>query len=153
MYTVEEFDKQKTRILKYILYQKRTEQEVRKKFSNDIEEQLLNDIIDYLKETKYINDRDYIKSAINNYIILKNLSIKEIQFKILAKGINRAELEDYISENIDELQEYEVKSARTIINKKSGLKEIDEIKQYLMRKGYNIDNIKKAIEEESYMSE
>lgn len=49
MYNIEEFDQQKTKILKYILFKKRTEQEVRNKFSKTVPEELLNDIIDYLK--------------------------------------------------------------------------------------------------------
>ena len=32
MYTIEEFDREKTKILKYILYKKRSENEVRTKF-------------------------------------------------------------------------------------------------------------------------
>ena len=32
MYSVEEFDREKTKILKYIMYKKRTENEVRNKF-------------------------------------------------------------------------------------------------------------------------
>ena len=52
MYTIEEFDKEKTRILKYILYKKRTEQEIRRKYSKEIEENLLEDIIEYLKKKK-----------------------------------------------------------------------------------------------------
>ena len=47
MYNIEEFDEQKTKVLKYILFKKRTEQEVRNKFSKTISEELLNDIIDY----------------------------------------------------------------------------------------------------------
>ena len=41
MYTVEEFDQQKTKILKYILYKKITEQEIRKKFASTIDENML----------------------------------------------------------------------------------------------------------------
>jgi len=119
MYTIEEFDKEKTRILKYILYKKRTEKEVRRKFSNEIEENLLEDIIEYLKEAKYINDNDYIERTINNFMILKNLSIKEIQYKLQAKGLTKNQIEDYFSENREELEEYEIKSAKNIANKKS----------------------------------
>ena len=50
MYSVEEFDREKTKILKYIMYKKRTENEVRNKFKLTIEENLLEDIIDYLKD-------------------------------------------------------------------------------------------------------
>ena len=37
---VEEFDKLKTKVLKYILFKKRTEQEVRQKFREDSGEML-----------------------------------------------------------------------------------------------------------------
>ena len=49
MYSIEEFDKAKTKILRYILYKRRTEQEVRTKFKNDIQEEMLDDAIQYLK--------------------------------------------------------------------------------------------------------
>lgn len=148
MYTIEEFDKEKTRILKYILYKKRTEQEIRRKFSKEIEENLLEDIIDYLKEAKYINDNDYIEKTINNFMILKNLSIKEIQYKLLSKGLSKNQVEDYFCENREELEEYETKSASNIIYKKSASMETEEIKQYLLKKGYKLENINRAIEQE-----
>ena len=92
MYTVEEFDKEKTKVLKYILYKKRTEQEVRRKFEQNIEPNLLEDIIEYLKEAKYINDKEYIEKTVNNFIALKNLSIREIQYKLLAKGLSKSDI-------------------------------------------------------------
>lgn len=141
MYELEEFDKQKTKILKYILYKKRTENEIRTKFAGTMEDNLLEDIIDYLKEAKYINDKEFIEKTVNNFMILKNLSIKEIKYKLLAKGISKKIIEDYIYENKDELEEYEKKSATNIINKKQNTMELDEIKQYLLKKGYKSDNI------------
>ena len=146
MYTIEEFDKEKTKVLKYIIYKKRSEQEVRKKFSGTIEENLLEDIIEYLKQANYIDDKEYIQKTVNNFIALKNLSIKEIRYKLLAKGLNKSEIEDYIYENKEELETYETKSAENLIYKKASSMEQDEIKEYLLKKGYQIDNINKAIE-------
>ena len=146
MYAVEEFDKEKTKVLKYILYKKRTEQEIRKKFSKTIDENMLEDIIQYLKDAKYIDDNEFIERAINNFIILKNLSIKEIQYKLLAKGLSKNNIEDYVSEHREELEQYEIKSAQNIFYKKSQSMEQEEIKQYLLKKGYKIENINKAIE-------
>ena len=146
MYTIEEFDKEKTRVLRYILYKKRSEQEVRTKFEKTIDGELLEDIIEYLKEAKYINDKEYIEKTVNNFKILKNLSIREIQYKLMAKGLKRNDIEDYIYENKEELEEYETKSASNIIYKKSASMESDDIKQYLLRKGYKIENINKAME-------
>ena len=148
MYTIEEFDKEKTKVLKYIMFKKRTEYEVRKKFSNTIDNEMLDDIIDYLKEAKYIDDGEYIRRTVNNFMILKNLSIKELKYKLLAKGLNKNDIEDYIYENKEELEEYEIKSISNIIYKKSLSMEQDEIKQYLLKKGYKSENISKAIEEQ-----
>ena len=145
MYTVEEFDKQKTRVFKYILYKKRTEHEVRKKFSSTMDENML-DIIEYLKEAKYIDDHEFIEKTINNFMALKNLSIKEIQYKLIAKGLSKNEIEDYLYENKEELEQYEIKSAENILYKKSISMDQEEIKQYLLKKGYKLENINKAIE-------
>ena len=147
MYTVEEFDKEKTKVLKYVLYKKRSENEIRQKFSKNIEENLLEDIIDYLKEAKYIDDKEYIRKTVNNFIALKNLSIREIEYKLYSKGIKKQDIEDYIHKNREELNEYEIKSARNIVNKKVTSLEIEEIKKYLTKKGYKKDNVNTALED------
>lgn len=143
----EEFDKEKTRVLKYLLYKKRTEQEIRKKFSSQMDENMLEDIIAYLKEARYINDREFLEKTVHNFMLLKNLSIKEIQYKLIEKGLNRNEIEDYLCENKEELEQYEIKSAGNIFYKKSISMEKEEIKQYLLKKGYRLENINKAMEE------
>ena len=118
MYSKEELDKAKTKILKYILYKKRTENEVRNKFKNEYTEELLEDVIEYLKEAKYIDDEDYIKRAVNNFKLLKKMSITEVKYKLQTKGINRNLIEDYIYKNKEELTEYEINSEEKIIMKK-----------------------------------
>lgn len=147
MYTIEEFDKEKTKVLKYIIYKKRSEQEIKNKFAKTIDENMLEDIIEYLKEANYINDKEFIEKTINNFKILKNLSIKEMKYKLMAKGLNKDDVEDYFYENKEELEEYETKSASNIIYKKSDSMEQDEIKQYLLKKGYKMDSINRAFEE------
>ena len=148
MYSIEEFDREKTKVLKYILYKKRSEQEVRTKFEKTMDENLLEDIIEYLKEAGYINDKKFIQKTVNNYMALKNLSIREIKYKLQAKGLSKSDIEDYIYENKDELEEYEIKSASNIFYKKSLSMEEDEIKQFLLKKGYKMENINKAIKDE-----
>ena len=54
--------------MKYITYKKRTEQEVRKKFKNEIDEQLLDEIIEYLKEANYLDDYQFIQKQVNEYL-------------------------------------------------------------------------------------
>ena len=134
-------------MLKYVLYKKRSENEIRRKFENEIEPNLLEDVIEYLKEAKYIDDKEYIRKTVNNFIALKNLSIREIEYKLYGKGIRKEDIEDYIYQNKEELNEYEIKSARNIVSKKMTSLEIEEIKQYLLKKGYKKENINTALED------
>ena len=144
---VEEYDKLKTKVLKYIIYKKRTEKEIRQKFSKTIDEDILEDIIDELKENGYIDDLNYIDRAVNEFVALKNLSIREIKYKLFAKGLSNDIIDEYISSNFDELMEYEIKSAKNIIIKKQSMQEDEEIKQGLLKKGYIAENVKEAFNE------
>ncbi len=146
MYTIDEFDKAKTKILKYIVYKRRTEYEVRQKFKNEFDEEMFEDIIDYLKDAKYIDDEEYIEKIVNNFKILKNLSNKELKFKLISKGLDKNLIEDFFYENREELEEYEIKSAINIIIKKTKEMEKDEIKMYLLKKGYRQSSINSAFE-------
>ena len=147
-YSIEEFDRAKIKVMNYIMYKKRTEYEVKNKFRKTLEENLLNDIIEYIKEAGYLSDTDYIKRAILEFQALNNLSRKEIKYKLYSKGIENSMIEDYFCENQDELYEYELKSGRNIFIKKQSTMDEEEIKNYLRKKGYREDIIRKAIEDE-----
>ena len=147
MYSLEELDNAKTKILKYVLYKKRTENEVREKFA-DVEENMLEDIIEFLKEEKYIDDKDYIRRCVEEFKKLNSLSIKEVSYKLSQKGINKNLLDEYIYSNREELLQYEIDSAKRIIIKKSkSTDDIEEIKNFLYRKGYMSETINIALEE------
>lgn len=143
---IEEFDKLKTKVLKYIMFKKRTEQEVRQKFREDSGE-LLNDVIKELKELNYINDENYITKSINEFKNLKNMSIKEIEYKLITKGIKKETINDYICKNKEELINYELSSAKKIFIKKQSTLQTEEIINYLKKKGYLEETIKIAKED------
>ena len=136
MNNIEEFDKQKTKVFKYIIYKKRTEQEIRNKFRGQIPEEMLEEIIEYLKEANYINDYEFIEKQVREYMNLKTMSIKEIKYKLYTKGLDRKLIEKYIDKNYEQLKEYEEKCIEKIKQKKSATMEEQEIEQYLYRKGY-----------------
>ncbi len=144
MYTVEEFDKEKTKVMNYIMYKKRTEYEVKNKFKNTIQSDMLYDIIAYVKDVGYLNDMDYIDRSVKEFIALKDLSIKEIEYKLLTKGIDKNELEEYVYNNKEILEEYEIKSAENLLQKKQRTMEKEDIKIYLIKKGYNHQTIKEV---------
>lgn len=145
MYIIEEYDTEKTKVLKYVLYKKRTIREIKTKFRSVIKEEMLDDILQELEENGYIGDKRYIQRAASEYIALKNLSIKELKYKLSSKGISTGLIEEYIYNNIEELEEYERKSAENIAIKKSVNMDENDIKIYLIKKGYKEENIKEAI--------
>lgn len=145
MYTIEEFDKQKTKVLKYIIFKKRTEYEVRQKFKKSIEENLLEDIIQDLKENLYINDENYVSRAVNEFIALNTLSIKQIKYKLYSKGLKSDLIDSYIENNKEELEQYETDNVEKIVQKKISVMEEEKLVNFLKNKGYKDENIKKAL--------
>ncbi len=142
---LEEYDRNKTKVLKYVIYKKRSVSEIKRKFQNDIDSNMLDDIIEELKENNYISDEQYIERAVNEFMALKNLSLKQIKYKLQSKGIDNHLIEDYFSANREDLNEYEIKSAGNIINKKYD-EPAEEIIQNLLKKGFDYDNVKEALE-------
>ena len=133
---MKEFDAQKTKVFKYITYKKRTEQEVRNKFRGQIDEEMLEEIIDYLKEAKYLDDYECIEKQVREYMNLKTMSITEIKYKLATKGLDRKLIEKYIDNNYEVLEQYEQRCIEKIKLKKAGTMEEQDIQQYLYRKGY-----------------
>ncbi len=131
----EKMDKLRTKMIKYILYKKRTEQEIRQKFSEE-DPNMIEDAIAYFKELNYINDANYIQKSVQEFIHLKNLSIKEITYKLYQKGITKTLLEEYIAQHQEELQAYEINSAKVIWNKKIQNTDENSVKEFLYKKGY-----------------
>ena len=150
MYSIEEFDREKTKVMNYIMYKKRTEKEVKNKFQNTCTNELLCDIISYVKEAGYLDDNDYVKRAVNEFMALKNLSLREIKYKLYTKGIAKETMENYFYEHKEELEEYERKSATNIYIKKQDTMEKEEIANYLLKKGYKEQIIKEVLECKTY---
>lgn len=143
-----ELDKLKTKVLKYIVYKKRTEKEVRTKFSSsDIDKNMLEDVIENLKENGYINDENYIQRAVNEFLSINTLSLKEIRNKLYAKGISNDIIDNYFSNNQFELEEYEKKCAKKIVCKRQLQMKKEDIEAFLYRKGYSRESIREAFED------
>lgn len=131
----EKIEKLRNKVLKYILYKKRTETEVRQKFIDE-DENMLEDVIEYLKGQNYINDKEYIERAVKEFIALKKMSIEEMVYKISQKGVSKSLIDEYICENKETMVKYEISSAKAIILKKIQSQEENVIREYLYKKGY-----------------
>lgn len=144
---LERIEKLKNKVFKYISFKKRTEKEVRDKFKDEIDEDLLDDIIEYMKEQKYIDDESYVDRFVKEIMALKSTSIKDITYKLMAKGISNNIIDDYICKNRETMIEYELASVKKIYLKKKDREEEQDIRNYLFKKGFSSDSISDGIEE------
>lgn len=135
------------KLMKYVIFKRRTEKEVRQKCQKlQYTEEYIEEVIEYLTENNYINDKIYVEKYIHNTIRLKTSSIYEIKVDLLRRGINEEYIEEYLNKNFIELEEYEHESAIKLARKKDGNAELEKIKKYLLSKGYRYDSISVAID-------
>lgn len=132
------------KLMKYIFFKRRTESEVRGKCKLlKYDEEMIDEIIEYLKENNYLDDENYVSKYIQNVMRLKNCSINEIRIDLLKRGIDDDLINKYIDE---EVEEFEANSAKILAEKKIKNMEIEKVKRYLLGKGFSYKNISKAID-------
>lgn len=134
------------KLMRYVLYKKRTVNEVRNKCKLlKYEENYIEDAIAYLEEAGYINDKIYVEKYISTVQKLKHMSRNEIRIDLIRKGVDD-DLIDSAIQN-DELENFEFYSAEYLLKKKiKAGEEIEKIKRFLLNKGYSYSNVSKAID-------
>ena len=135
------------KLMKYVVFKKRTEKEVRQKCERlEYTEEYIDEIIEYLSENKYIDDVIYVEKHIKNIMALKKSSVYEMRIDLLKRGVPQEYIDAYMNTHIEELNDFENESARKLVIKKSKNMEIEKIKRHLMSKGYSYANIADAID-------
>ena len=72
------------KIMKYIVFKKRTEEELKNKCKMlKYDDETIEQIVEYLKENGYINDEVYVEKYIKNVMRLKSCSIREIKIDLM----------------------------------------------------------------------
>lgn len=112
----------------------------RKKYAQNV----INDTIDYLTEKGFIDDQQFAKQWVENRLLLKSVSIRQLRQELRQKGIDRA----LIDETLDGQAIDEVAILKDLILKKrQQTKYQDDFKlmQYLARRGYSYEKIRVAL--------
>lgn len=142
------------KLMKYVVFKKRTEMEIRQKCKRlEYTDNYIEEIVEYLKENEYINDERYVEKYINNLMRLKKASVYEIKIDLIKRGVNDEYIDNYVSMHSDELYEFEKDSAKKIVMKKLKTEDIDKVKRYLKNKGYSYDSINEAIDNFEQLSD
>lgn len=128
------FEVAKNKAIKYVGISRKTEQEVYRKLKTQgFDEDIIVEVIEYLKELGYINDDDYVDAYIRQCMRLLDYSTYEIRQKLLQKGINKYIIDDKVG-TLEE-SDYNDLLLNKLLNGKC--KNMDDLKkkQYLFRRG------------------
>ncbi|MBQ6860147.1 MAG: RecX family transcriptional regulator [Clostridia bacterium] len=135
------------KLMKYVLFKKRTEKEVRQKCDRlEYTKEYTDEIIDYLIENRYIDDVLYVEKHIKNIMMLKISSVYEIRMDLLKRGIPQEYIDSYMNTHIEELNDFENESARKLAIKKYKSMDVEKIRRHMISKGYAYSNIADAID-------
>lgn len=145
----EVYEKLREKVFFYVTYQKRTEAELRRNFlplfkKYNVSKDLYYDLVEELKEKGHIDDAEFIRKKFDSYIRFKSCSVKEIEYKLLQKGVSKEAIDSYKEENRELLYQHELTSARLLYEKKIVDKSDEEARLFLRRKGYLEDVVKQV---------
>ncbi len=129
------FEIAKEKAIKYIGISKKTEYEVVTKLKNiGVSEDIIQNVICYLKDLEYINDSDYVDAYIRQCMRLQKYSIFEISQKLIHKGIDKELIDEKLS--ILHEENYEKDVVERLLEFKLKDMEDMKIRQYLYRRGF-----------------
>lgn len=127
-----------------------SEKKLREKLS-DYEDDIVDEVINKLKEYKFLNDTDLAVRISNDNLNISRFGRNKIRQNLYKKGIGKDDIENAI-DNIDEDTEYENalylgrKRFEKLKNEDNRVK-YQKISQHLAYKGFNYDIIKRVLDE------
>ena len=136
------------KILHYCDYQDRCKKEIFTKldtFELDADDRAF--ILDFLNDEGYINDERYCRSYVKSKLNLKKWGVNKIKLSLIAKGVDKAIIDDVIAE-IDE-DSYREELVKLLENKK--INESDPYKRkaklirYAVSKGYSLSMVMEVL--------
>ncbi len=143
------------KVVNYASYSPRTELQIRRYIRKNVKDyeidaqKLEDEIIEKLKEFKYIDDVEYAKLFVRSRIKSKPKSRYFLFMELCEKGIEK----DLANEVLDELMPDSFEMLKKVFEKKYRGEEItfDDKKKiaYLQRKGFNWDDISRLINEKN----
>ncbi|MBQ8997102.1 MAG: recombination regulator RecX [Clostridium sp.] len=127
-----------------------SEKKLREKLS-DYDEDIINEVINKLKEYKFLNDKDLAKRISNDNLHLSRFGRNKIKQNLYRKGICKEDIENTIEE-IDSDVEFENalylgKKRYDKLKGQDNNVKYQKISQHLAYKGFNYDIIKRVLNE------
>jgi regulatory protein len=107
-----------------------------------VSKEVANRVFDRLVDKGYVDDEKFTRFWVENRNQRKGTSIRKLQAELMAKGVDRTIIEKYVTESdrndSDELH-------KVLSKKRNKYSDDQKLIQYLVRQGFNYDDIKTAL--------
>jgi regulatory protein len=135
--------------LAYLNYRARSEKEIRERLQKeDIPEAVILRTFDFLREYKMIDDEAWSKSFVNDKLMRKPVSSKQLAFGLKQKGVAKDVIEETISKlNANETDESRAMKAaekrwpRILKSESDTRKQKQKLYTFLAGRGFSFDTI------------
>ena len=143
--------KAKNKALSILSKSDQSEKKLREKLLNDYDENIVEEVIEFLKGYKLINDNLLAEKIVHDNMNLSKFGKNKIKQNLYNKGIAASDIQDAISQ-IDPDEEYE--NAKYLAEKRLKRLKVEDknkinqkIYQHLAYKGFSYDIIKRVLRE------
>lgn len=145
----EMFLKGKNRALNILSKTSQSEKRIREKLVDDFEEDVIDEVIDFLKKYNFINDNELASKIVNTNINLNKYGKNKIKQNLYNKGFEKSAIDEAISE-IDVNDEFEnalylAEKRYARVKNEDYKKAYAKIANHLTYKGFNYDIIKRVL--------
>lgn len=145
----EMFLKGKNKALNILSKSSQSEKKIREKLVEDFEEDVIDQVIDFLKKYNFINDNELASRIVNTNVNLNKYGKNKIKQNLYNKGIERSAIDEAIS-NIDQDAEFEnalhlAEKRYARVKNEDPKKAYAKISNHLAYKGFSYDIIKRVL--------
>ena len=111
-------------------------------------EEVIDYAVDYTSERGYVDDDDYAKSFVKS-AVSKGKGQKYIEFELTKRGIDKERIRELVSEysSSEDVKNVFLKKLKSVMGNKEApdYKDINKVKDYLLRQGFSYDEIMEAL--------
>jgi len=145
-----DIERAKLKAIKFVLGKFKTKMEVRKKLNKEFDNDIIDEVLNFLEKKSYVDDRNYAIYFIEDKQKLNGYGKNKIKSLLIQKGISKQIIDEFI---FDEDNEFEnalkmgIKKLNLLKNEENRFKKKQKIINYLAYRGFSFDIIQKVLGE------
>lgn len=133
-------------VMPFVTFSLKTEKQTEDKLSKlGYDQEVIDEVIEYLRKSGYLNDHDYARKYVNTCLKTKIISRRMCEYELIGKGIS-----EKIASDAVELIDDRGQAKKLAEKKKKQYPDILKLKKFLYSKGFTQDTINSVLGGDDY---